>query len=197
MQFFSFAFAMAMALMTWIPVALSQDSSTPAPHTGISFDNIAEKLPDAFHALESQFSDPQFRSQLTSQLENPNAVQMFQSLIHDQSAVNSISSLLENPNIQSSLSVQFFEQYLDPTGTLLKSAISQMATNAHHTDEASNDVSSPTSIIESTMDDSGATAGKPRMFTIGFLLTIFLGVIGPIWTSIFFKLMTFYLYFYV
>ncbi|KAJ2547727.1 hypothetical protein EV175_005100 [Coemansia sp. RSA 1933] len=56
---------------------------------------------------------------------------MFQSLIRDQGAVNSISALLEDPDIQSSLSVQFVQQYLLPAES-----------NAMHSDSAehSNDV---------------------------------------------------------
>ncbi|KAJ2746550.1 hypothetical protein GGI20_001261 [Coemansia sp. BCRC 34301] len=87
----------------------------------VPFDNLAQNLPEAFSALEDQFSDLEFRSMLTSQLNNPHAVEMFQSLIHDPSAVNSISSLLGDPKIQSSLSVQFVEQYMLPTGTHIAS----------------------------------------------------------------------------
>ncbi|KAJ1644114.1 hypothetical protein LPJ64_004183 [Coemansia asiatica] len=84
----------------------------------LPFDNLAANLPEAFNALETQFADSEFQAMLTSQLNNPNAVEMFQSLIHDSNAINSISSLLDDPKIQSSLSVQFVQEYLAPTNAM-------------------------------------------------------------------------------
>ncbi|KAJ1998464.1 hypothetical protein GGI04_004992 [Coemansia thaxteri] len=162
-------------------------SPSPSPASNIlPFDNLAQNLPEAFSALEDQFSDPEFRSMLTSQLSNPHAVEMFQSLIHDTSAVNSISSLLGDPKIQSSLSMQFVEQYLSPTGT------QAMATSGSstHMGEAFGDYSSPrgkndvegafgTGKHSIAIKNDGATT-KPRTLVIGCLLTILFSAIAPV-----------------
>ncbi|KAJ1830080.1 hypothetical protein LPJ73_008335 [Coemansia sp. RSA 2703] len=81
-------------------------ASTVGSGNAVPFDNLAANLPEAFSALENQFSDEDFQAMLTSQLGNPHAVEMFQSLIHDPNAINSISALLDDPKIQSSLSTE-------------------------------------------------------------------------------------------
>ncbi|KAJ2599624.1 hypothetical protein H4R99_003646 [Coemansia sp. RSA 1722] len=96
----------------------SENHNSGAIASALPFENLAANLPEAFSALETQFSDSEFQAMLTSQLNNPNAVEMFQSLIHDSNAVHSISSLLDNPMIQSSLSMQFVQEYLAPTGSM-------------------------------------------------------------------------------
>ncbi|KAJ2781863.1 hypothetical protein H4R18_002626 [Coemansia javaensis] len=149
-----------------------------APDTGadgaIPFENLAQNLPEAFSALEAQFQDAGFRSMLTSQLNNPQAVDMFHSLIHDPKAVSSISALLDNPAVQSSLSVQFVENYLQPSGTAPSAARSAAATNdvSHHSldiDHAS----------KSGTHSSAARAGRPRALVLGCLITAFLGALAP------------------
>ncbi|KAJ2380758.1 hypothetical protein GGI05_006202, partial [Coemansia sp. RSA 2603] len=91
--------------------------ATVGSGNAVPFDNLAANLPEAFSALENQFSDEDFQAMLTSQLGNPHAVEMFQSLIHDPNAINSISALLDDPKIQSSLSVQFVQEYLEPAAS--------------------------------------------------------------------------------
>ncbi|KAJ2404104.1 hypothetical protein GGI10_005591 [Coemansia sp. RSA 2530] len=160
--------------------------STSSANNAVPFDNLAQNLPEAFSALEDQFSDLEFRSMLTSQLNNPHAVEMFQSLIHDPSAVNSISSLLGDPKIQSSLSVQFVEQYLSPTGTHAGSALG----SATHSVEAFGDFTSFSGKagIESAMGaakhsmsikNNGAVT-RPHSLVLGCLLAILFGAIAPV-----------------
>ncbi|KAI7830879.1 hypothetical protein BX661DRAFT_170077 [Kickxella alabastrina] len=152
-------------------------TAEPAETTNVvPFDNLAQKLPEAFSALENQFSNPEFQAMLTSQLNNPNAVEMFQSLIHDPNAVNSISSLLEDPAIKSSLSAQFVEEYLSPTRTVLATPM--------HTPEATGDLlgSKVKNNFESGSSkhtNVGATS-RPRALVIGCLLTLLFSALAPV-----------------
>ncbi|KAI9501536.1 hypothetical protein GGI25_005894 [Coemansia spiralis] len=159
--------------------------ATSSPSIVVPFDNLAQNLPEALSALEGQFQDADFKSVLTSQLNNPEAVELFQSLIHDQNAVNSISALLEDPGIQSSLSAQFVQQYLLPTGS------GAFADNVHHTQaaEATGDISSHSGKddIESSLGDikshsstHNGASGRPRALVIGCLLTFLLSAMAPV-----------------
>ncbi|KAJ2399993.1 hypothetical protein GGI23_002315 [Coemansia sp. RSA 2559] len=154
--------------------------ATPSISVAVPFDHLAQNLPDALSALENQFQDVEFKSVLTSQLNNPNAVEMFQSLIHDQGAISSISALLEDPNIQSSLSAQFVQQYLLPAET-----------NGAHSNNAENsgDVTShhvgPLD-IENSLDDlrrhsstHSGSSSRPRTLVLGCLLTFLLSALAP------------------
>lgn len=189
---YEFLFAALTALFTLVAAAdtssgMSTALPSPSPANNVvPFDNLAQNLPEAFSALEDQFSDLEFRSMLTSQLNNPHAVEMFQSLIHDPSAVNSISSLLGDPKIQSSLSVQFVEQYMSPTGTHMGSTPGSPT----HSIEAFGDFTSHSGKdgIEGAMGaakhsmsikNSGANT-KPRSLVLGCLLTILLGALAPV-----------------
>ncbi|KAJ1665492.1 hypothetical protein IW140_003184 [Coemansia sp. RSA 1813] len=156
--------------------------ATPSVSVAVPFDHLAQNLPDALSALENQFQDADFKSVLTSQLNNPNAVEMFQSLIHDQGAVNSISALLEDPNIQSSLSAQFVQQYLLPAETT--GMRSDNAHNAEDTDDVTGHTGSLD--IENSLDElkhhssthNGASS-RPRTLVLGCLLTFLLSALAP------------------
>ncbi|KAJ2052165.1 hypothetical protein H4S04_001525 [Coemansia sp. S16] len=165
-------FSLVAAADTSSGVSTALPSPSPANNV-VPFDNLAQNLPEAFSALEDQFSDLEFRSMLTSQLNNPHAVEMFQSLIHDPSAVNSISSLLGDPKIQSSLSIQFVEQYMSPANTHMVSTPGSPT----HSIEAFGDFTSHSGKdgIEGAMGatkhsmsikNSGAST-KPRSLVIG------------------------------
>ncbi|KAJ1946233.1 hypothetical protein GGF37_001288 [Kickxella alabastrina] len=165
------------ASSTRFVASMASPTAEPAETTNVvPFDNLAQKLPEAFSALENQFSNPEFQAMLTSQLNNPNAVEMFQSLIHDPNAVNSISSLLEDPAIKSSLSAQFVEEYLSPTRTVLATPM--------HTPEATGDLlgSKVKNNFESGSSkhtNVGATS-RPRALVIGCLLTLLFSALAPV-----------------
>ncbi|KAJ1721714.1 hypothetical protein LPJ53_003784 [Coemansia erecta] len=148
--------------------------ATAALDNAVPFDNLAANLPEAFSALENQFSDEGFQAMLTSQLGNPHAVEMFQSLIHDPNAINSISALLDDPKIQSSLSVQFVQEYLEPAASV---SVTPMQTHE------STGVFAGPSLKKNTESESrhssGATASRPHALVLGCLLTIALGFLTP------------------
>ncbi|KAJ2458569.1 hypothetical protein GGF42_001989 [Coemansia sp. RSA 2424] len=168
---------------------MSAASPSPSPSPSLAnnvvpFDNLAQNLPEAFSALEDQFSDLEFRSMLTSQLNNPHAVEMFQSLIHDPNAVSSISLLLGDPKIQSSLSVQFVEQYMSPTGTQVKStpgspthSIAGFSGFTSHSGKDAFDEATSASKSSMSAKNNGACT-KPHSLALGLLLTTFLGVLA-------------------
>ncbi|KAJ2900370.1 hypothetical protein IWW38_000537 [Coemansia aciculifera] len=153
----------------------------------VPFDNLAQNLPEAFSALEEQFSDSEFKAMLTSQLNNPHAVEMFQSLIHDPKAVNSISSLLGDPKIQSSLSVQFVEQYISPTATQMGSmhstpthSLAEFGDLTSHSGKNAFGGSMGASKHSASANNDG-TRIKPRSVVLGCLLTILFAALGPIY----------------
>ncbi|KAJ2820582.1 hypothetical protein FBU31_005180 [Coemansia sp. 'formosensis'] len=183
---YEFLFPALTTLFTLVAAADGGMSSTlpSLANNVVPFDNLAQNLPEAFSALEDQFSDLEFRSMLTSQLNNPHAVEMFQSLIHDPSAVNSISSLLGDPKIQSSLSVQFVEQYMSPTGSQMRTAPGSPT----HSIEAFGDFTSHSgkdgvegalNTAKHPMSIKNGASTRPRSLVLGCLLTILFSVLAP------------------
>ncbi|KAJ2763857.1 hypothetical protein IWQ56_004703 [Coemansia nantahalensis] len=165
--------ALMLCLLGVLAAGTAQAADGPIP-----FENLAQNLPEAFTALESQFQDPAFRSMLTSQLNNPQAVDIFESLIHDPKAASSISALLDDPAIQSSLSVQFVQNYLSPPDASAsahpdRSARATNDVSSHHMLDLE---SSPRTGLQST---GSAVSGRPRAVVVGCLITAFLGAIGP------------------
>ncbi|KAJ1801970.1 hypothetical protein LPJ56_006306 [Coemansia sp. RSA 2599] len=154
----------------------SELDSSGTMANALPFDNLAANLPEAFSALENQFADAEFQAMLTSQLNNPNAVEMFQSLIHDSKAINSISSLLDDPRIQSSLSEQFVQEYLAPTGAMSTTPMETSGVNSG----VFGGLGIKKNIESESKHTSLASATRPRALVVGMLLYAVFSMLTPI-----------------